>query len=233
MLPKVNNRPQHVAIIMDGNSRWAKENGVTRFEGHRAGAKNVRHVVEVFAAQNIEYLTLFAFSTENWDRPRSEVRDLLRIFSEMIDSEVKLLHEKGIRLCHLGRTHRLPLGLQQKLQRAMETTRNNTRMTLCIAFDYGARTEITDAIRRLLADGVSPEEIDEVSIRERLYAPEMPDPDLIIRTGGEARLSNFLLWQAAYSELYFTKVLWPDFNRTEIDKALAAYTSYQRRFGKR
>ena len=232
MLSKVSNLPQHVAIIMDGNGRWAKQRGLPRLEGHRAGAKNLRHVVEVFAEHNIEYLTLFAFSTENWGRPRSEVRSLLRIFKEMIDSEVKLLHEKGIRLYHLGRLHRLPVDLQQKLKRAVELTKNNTRMTLSVAFDYGARTEITDAVHRLLADGVSLEEIDGVSLRERLYIPEMPDPDLIIRTGGEMRLSNFLLWQAAYSELYFTEVPWPDFGRTEIDKALVAYASHQRRFGK-
>ena len=233
MLPKVNNRPQHVAIIMDGNSRWAKQNGLTRLEGHRAGAKTVRHVVEIFAEYNIEYLTLFAFSTENWGRPRTEVRSLLRIFSEMIDSEIKRLHEKGVRLYHLGRLSRLPVGLQRKVKGAVELTRNNTGMIFSIAFDYGARTEITDAVHRLLADGVSPENIDEVSLRERLYEPELPDPDLIIRTGGEMRLSNFFLWQAAYSELYFTNALWPDFNRTEIDKALAAYASRQRHFGKR
>ena len=233
MLPEVDNRPQHVAIIMDGNSRWAKQNGLTRLEGHRAGAKTVRHVVEIFAEYNIEYLTLFAFSTENWGRPKSEVRSLLRIFSEMIDSEIKRLHEKGVRLYHLGRLSRLPIGLQRKVKGAVELTKNNSRMTFSIAFDYGARTEITDAVHRLLADGVSPEEIDEVSLRERLYEPELPDPDLIIRTGGEMRLSNFFLWQAAYSELYFTNALWPDFNRTEIDKALAAYASRQRHFGKR
>ena len=232
MLSKVSNLPQHVAIIMDGNGRWAKQRGLPRLEGHRAGAKNLRHVVEVFAEHNIEYLTLFAFSTENWGRPRSEVRSLLRIFKEMIDSEVKLLHEKGIRLYHLGRLHRLPVDLQQKLKRAVELTKNNTRMTLSVAFDYGARTEITDAVHRLLADGVSLEEIDGVSLRERLYIPEMPDPDLIIRTGGEMRLSNFLAWQAIYSELYFTEVMWPDFSRTEIAHALAFYASQQRRFGK-
>lgn len=233
MLPKKNNRPQHVAIIMDGNSRWARQNGLTRLEGHWVGAKNVRHVVEIFAEYNIKYLTLFAFSTENWGRPRNEVRSLLRIFSEMIDSEIKHLHEKGVRLYHLGRLSRLPVGLQRKVEGAVELTKNNSRMTFSIAFDYGARTEITDAVHRLLADGVSPEKIDEVSLRERLYKPEVPDPDLIIRTGGEMRLSNFFLWQAAYSELYFTKALWPDFNRTEIDKALAAYASRQRHFGKR
>ena len=233
MLLEANNQPQHVAIIMDGNSRWAKQNGLTRLEGHQAGAKNVRHVVEVCAEYNIQYLTLFAFSTENWGRPRTEVKSLLRIFSEMIDSELKTLHEKGVRLYHLGQLFRLPERLQRKVKDAIELTKNNTRMTLSIAFDYGARTEITDAVRRLLAEGVSPKDLDEVSLREHLYAPKLPDPDLIIRTGGEIRLSNFFLWQAAYSELYFTDSLWPDFNRAEIDKALAAYASRQRHFGKR
>jgi len=230
---KINNLPQHVAIIMDGNSRWAKRHGLPRFEGHRAGAKTVRHVVEVFAEYKMWYLTLFAFSTENWGRSKSEVRGLLRIFREMIDSELKLLHEKGIRLRHLGVIHRLPAGLQRKVERAVELTKDNTGMTLVIAFDYGGRTEITDAVRRLFADGVTPEEINELSLKEHLYVPEMPDPDLIIRTGGDMRLSNFFLWQAAYSELYFTDALWPDFNRVEIDKALAAYASRQRNLGRR
>jgi len=232
MLPKVSKLPRHVAIIMDGSGRWAKQHSLSRLEGHRAGARNIRHVVEVLAEYEIGYLTLFAFSTENWGRPWVEVENLLRVFEEMLDSEVKLLHEKGIRLYHLGRLQRLPVDLQQKVKRALELTRNNTRMSLSIAFDYGARAEITDAVRRLLADGIFLEEIDEVSLKERLYVPELPDPDLIIRTGGEMRLSNFLLWQAAYSELYFTEVLWPDFNRTEIDKALVAYASHERRFGK-
>lgn len=232
MLAKTNNLPQHVAIIMDGNGKWAKQRGLPRSEGHRAGAKNIHPVVEVFAEYNIEYVTVFAFSNENWGRPRSEVRSLLQIFKEMIDTEVNILHEKGVRLYHLGRLDRLPVDLQQRVKRAVELTKNNTRITLIIAFDYGARTEITDAVRHFLADDVSPKEINEVSLKERLYIPEMPDPDLIIRTGGEMRLSNFLLWQAAYSELYFTEVLWPDFNRTEIDKALVSYASHQRRFGK-
>jgi len=229
----ITNLPEHVAIIMDGNSRWAKQHGLPRFEGHWAGAKNVRHVVEVFAEYNIEYLTLFAFSTENWGRPKSEVRGLPRIFREMIDSELKLLHERGIRLRHLGVIHRLPLDLRRKIEGAIELTKGNTGMTLSIAFDYGGRTEITDAMRRLLVNGITPEEINELSLKEYLYAPEIPDPDLIIRTGGEMRLSNFFLWQAAYSELYFTDALWPDFDRAEIEKALAAYASRQRHFGTR
>ena len=232
-MPRPVNLPEHVAIIMDGNSRWAKQHALPRFEGHWAGARNVRHVVDVFAEYNIEYLTLFAFSTENWGWPKSEVRALLRIFREMIDSELKLLHEKGIRLHHLRVIHRLPLDLRKRVQEAIELTKENTGMTLGIAFDYGGRTEIADAVRQLLAGGVSPEEIHELSLKEYLYAPDIPDPDLVIRTGGKMRLSNFLLWQAAYSELYFTEALWPDFDRAEIDKALAAYASRQRHFGTR
>jgi undecaprenyl diphosphate synthase len=225
--------PQHVAIIMDGNSRWAKRHGLPRFEGHRIGAENAQRVVEIFAEYKIPYLTLFAFSTENWTRSKIEVRSLLQIFREMIDSELRLLHEKGIRLRHLGKMHNLPVSLRHKIEGALELTNDNTRLTLSIAFDYGGRTEITDAVRCLLADGVTSEETNEFSLKQRLYIPEIPDPDLIIRTAGEMRLSNFFLWQAAYSELYFTDALCPDFDRAEIDKALAAYDSRQRRFGGR
>jgi len=232
MLSNVNDLPQHVAIIMDGNRRWAKRHGLPPLKGHQTGANNIRHIVEVFAESNIRYLTLFAFSTENWGRQRSEVKGLLRILRDMIDREVKLLDEKGVRICYLGRLDRLSAGLQQKVKRAIELTKHNTKMTLIIAFDYGARTEIVEAVHRLLADQVSPEEIDEISFREYLYLPEIPDPDLIIRTGGEMRLSNFLLWQAVYSELHFTEVLWPDFGASEIEEALVAYASHQRRFGR-
>ena len=232
MLSNINNLPQHIAIIMDGNRRWAKRRALPRLKGHQAGANNIRRVVEVFAEYDIRYLTLFAFSTENWGRPRSEVKGLLQILSDTIDREVKFLDKEGVRICYLGRLDRLSVELQQKVKRAIEFTKNNTKMTLIIAFDYGARTEIVDAVNRLLADQVSPEEIDEIAFKEYLYLPEIPDPDLIIRTGGEMRLSNFLLWQAIYSELYFTEVLWPDFDVTELEKAHAAYASQQRRFGK-
>lgn len=217
---------------MDGNGRWAKQCGLPRLEGHRAGVENIRQVVEVFAEYGIKYLSLFAFSTENWQRPKDEVKGLLKILNERIDREVKLLHEKNIRVCHLGQFGKLSPRLQRKIRRAIEPTQNNTRMTLNVAFDYGGRTEILDAVRRILNNRVPVEDIHENSFREHLYLPEMPDPDLIIRTGGEMRLSNFFLWQAAYSELYFTKVLWPDFDRTEIDRSLAAYASRQRHFGK-
>jgi undecaprenyl diphosphate synthase len=227
-----NDLPQHVAIIMDGNGRWAKQRGLPRLEGHRAGTENIRLVSDIFAEYKIKYLTLFAFSTENWNRPSAEVRGLLKILSDRLDPEIKRLHEKNIRVRHLGRLDALPPELQQKIKRAIELTRNNTGGTLSMAFDYGGRAEIVGASRRLLSARISAEDVNEDSFKKYLYAPDIPDPDLIIRTGGETRLSNFLLWQAAYSELYFTEVLWPDFNRAEIDKALATYLSRHRRFGR-
>jgi undecaprenyl diphosphate synthase len=227
-----NDLPQHVAIIMDGNGRWAKQRGLPRLEGHRAGTENIRLVSEIFVEYKIKYLTLFAFSTENWNRPSAEVRGLLKILSDRLDPEINRFHEKNIRVRHLGRLDALSPKLQQKIKRAIELTKNNTGGTLSMAFDYGGRTEIVGAARRLLSARISAEDVNEDSFRKYLYAPEIPDPDLIIRTGGETRLSNFLLWQAAYSELYFTEVLWPDFNRAEIDKALDTYMSRHRRFGR-
>ncbi len=224
--------PQHVAIIMDGNGRWAKKRGLPRIEGHRAGTENIRRVAEIFAEYKIKYLTLFAFSTENWNRPSNEVKGILKILSDRLDPEIKRLHEKNIRVKHLGRLDSLSPELQKKIKAAIELTGKNTGGTLTMAFDYGGRAEIVEAARRLLSDRIPIEDATEDSFKKYLYAPDMPDPDLIIRTSGETRLSNFLLWQAAYSELYFTDVLWPDFNRAEIDKALADYKSRQRRFGK-
>jgi undecaprenyl diphosphate synthase len=223
--------PQHVAIIMDGNGRWAKKRGLPRIEGHRAGTENIRRVAEIFAEYKIEYLTLFAFSTENWNRPSNEVKGILKILSDRLDPEIKRLHEKNIRVRHLGRLDSLSPELQKKIKAAVELTGKNTGGTLTMAFDYGGRAEIVEAARRLLSDRLPAEDVTEDSFKKYLYAPDIPDPDLIIRTSGETRLSNFLLWQAAYSELYFTDVLWPDFNRAEIDKALADYKSRQRRFG--
>ncbi len=226
------NLPQHVAIIMDGNGRWAKQRGLSRLEGHRAGTKKISLVTEIFAEYKIKYLTLFAFSTENWNRPGSEVRGLMKILSNRLEPEIKRLHKNNIRVRHLGKLDSLSLELQKKIRAAIELTANNTGGTLCVAFDYGGRAEIVEAARKLLSSEVSSKEITEDVFRKYLYAPDIPDPDLIIRTGGETRLSNFLLWQAAYSELYFTDVLWPDFDRVEIDKALEAYKGRQRRFGR-
>jgi len=208
--------PCHVAIIMDGNGRWARQRGLPRIAGHRAGAKNIRKVVEAFANYGVKYLTLFAFSTENWSRPQKET---------------KAFHEANIKLRHIGKLDRLPVELRRKVESATEFTKDNTRMTLCLAFDYGSRSEVVDAVRCIKEGNVSPEGISETIFSSYLDTADIPDPDLIIRTGGEIRLSNFLLWQAAYSELYFTPVLWPDFNKKEIEKALLDYRQRQRRFG--
>ena len=223
--------PNHVAIIMDGNGRWAKQRGLPRIEGHRSGTENIRRVVEGFRQHEVKYLTLFAFSTENWSRPMTEVRGLLRILARVIDRESKALHEKGVKLGHLGRIDGLSQELQAKIRKATEMTKNNTAMTLSIAFDYGGRAEILDAIRRIIKEGIPPENITESLFSSYLYAADMPEPDLIIRTAGEMRLSNFLIWQSAYSEYYSTPTLWPDFDEREIEKALLTYSQRERRFG--
>ncbi len=229
---KIKRIPNHVAIIMDGNGRWARQRRLPRLAGHRAGTENIRQVLECFADYGVKYLTLFAFSTENWSRPRREVKGLLRILEEAIDREIQNLHEEGIKLLHLGRLDRLSESLRQKLQYAIELTKDNTRMTLNIAFDYGGRAEIVDAMRRILDEGIPAQSIDEALLSSYLYTAGLPDPDLIIRTGGEMRLSNFMLWQAAYSEYYSTPTFWPDFGREEIEKAFIAYSQRERRFGR-
>jgi len=216
---------------MDGNGRWARQRRLPRLSGHRAGTENIRRVIECFANYEVKYLTLFAFSTENWSRPQREVQGLMRILEEVIDRETINLHKEGIKLLHLGRLDRLAKRLQQKVQYAIELTKHNTRGTLCIAFNYGGRAEIVDAVRRILREGTPADNIDEALISRYLYTTDLPDPDLIIRTGGEMRLSNFLLWQAAYSEYYTTPALWPDFGPEEIEKALIAYSERERRFG--
>lgn len=223
--------PNHVAIIMDGNGRWAKQRGLPRLAGHEAGTNNVRRVVDRFNNYEVKYLTLYAFSTENWRRPDEEVNGLIHIFARMIDRETKALHEKGVRLFHLGKADSLSEELQAKVNKAIELTKNNTGITLSIAFDYGGRAEILDAVRRIVRDGIRPEDITESLFSSYLYTPNVPEPDLIIRTAGEMRLSNFLIWQSAYSEYYSTPTLWPDFKDEEVDKALIAYSRRERRFG--
>jgi undecaprenyl diphosphate synthase len=224
--------PQHVAIIMDGNGRWAKERGLPRLAGHEAGGKNVRPVVKIFADHGVSYLTLYAFSTENWSRPKVEVAGLLGLLAKKIDQETKAFHQENIRLVHLGRHDRLSRKLSEKVKGAVELTKNNTGLTLCLAFDYGSRDEIARAAGRIANAGILANNIDESIFARYLYLPDIPDPDLVIRTGGESRLSNFLLWQAAYSELYFTPVLWPDFSYKDIEEALSEYKHRQRRFGR-
>ncbi len=228
---KISPLPSHVAIIMDGNGRWAKQHGLPRLAGHEAGTSNVRRVVDRFNNYEVRYLTLYAFSTENWRRPDEEVNGLIHIFARMIDRETKALHEKGVRLFHLGKADSLSEELQTKVNRAIELTKNNTGITLSIAFDYGGRAEILDAARRIVRDGIRPEDITESLFSSYLYTPNVPEPDLIIRTAGEMRLSNFLIWQSAYSEYYSTPTLWPDFKDEEVDKALIAYSRRERRFG--
>jgi undecaprenyl diphosphate synthase len=223
--------PTHVAIIMDGNARWAGQRRLSRLEGHRIGTENIRRVVEAFAKYKVKYLTLYAFSTENWKRPKTEVRGLMQILSRVIKSETKALHEKGVKLRHLGRLNKLSERTQKQIQKSIDLTKNNTGLTLSIALDYGGRAEIVDAVKSIVAEGVPAAVIDEDLLSRRLYSDGLPDPDLIIRTGGEMRLSNFLLWQSAYSEIYFTPVPWPEFDEEEVKKALLAYSKRERRFG--
>jgi undecaprenyl diphosphate synthase len=217
---------------MDGNGRWAKKRGLPRLAGHKAGGENIRPVVRIFADHGVRYLTLYAFSTENWNRPRIEVAGLFGLLAKKIDQETQGFHQENIRLVHLGRLDRLSQRLKKKVQAAVELTRNNTGLTLCLAFDYGGRDEIVQAARRIAGAGIPGDDIDESVFARYLYTPDIPDPDLLIRTGGESRISNFLLWQAAYSELYFTPVLWPDFGPKDVEEALGEYKSRQRRFGK-
>jgi undecaprenyl diphosphate synthase len=231
-MTQANYPPQHVAIVMDGNGRWAKKRGLPRLVGHNAGGENIRPVVKIFADYGVKYLTLYMFSTENWNRPRIEVAGLLSLLARKIGQETQAFHQENIRLVHLGRLDRLSQKLRKKVQAAVELTKNNTGLTLCLAFDYGGRDEIVQAARRIASAGISGNNIDESVLARYLYNPDIPDPDLVIRTGGESRLSNFLLWQAAYSELYFTPVLWPDFGRKDVEEALSEYKRRQRRFGK-
>jgi len=223
--------PNHVAIIMDGNGRWAQKRHLPRLAGHRAGTENIRRIIELFVDYKIGYLTLYVFSTENWKRPSVEVKGLMRILNDVIGREVKKLHENGVKIVHLGQLEDIPGNIRSKIEKAVELTKDNTKMTLNIAFNYGGRTEIIAAVKRIVADGVAADKIDEALLSRYMYTADMPDPDLIIRTGGEMRLSNFLVWQSVYSEYYTTPVLWPDFGQEEIDKALKAYSKRKRRYG--
>lgn len=223
--------PVHVAIIMDGNVRWAETRNLSRLEGHRAGTENIRRVVENFVKYHVKYLTLYAFSTENWRRPQAEVRELMQILSRVIRRETKAMHEKGVRLNHLGRIDRLSERLQNEVRRSIELTKDNKVMTLSVAFDYGGRAEVVNAARQIAREGIDPDTIDEELFGRYLYSAGLPDPDLVIRTAGELRISNFLLWQSAYSELYFTPVFWPDFDEEEIRRALIAFSERERTFG--
>jgi undecaprenyl diphosphate synthase len=227
--------PRHVAIIMDGNGRWAETRGLSRIRGHREGLAAVREVVRAAGDLGIEYLTLYAFSLENWNRPQAEVGELMRLLDHYLEIEMNEVMENGIRLRAIGRLDRLSAPVRQKVEEAVERTRDNRAMTLVFALSYGGRAEIVDAARRLMREAergeVDPESLDEKTFAAHLYDPEVPDPDLLIRTGAECRVSNFLLWQIAYAEIYTTDVMWPDFRAGHLREALVDYRRRERRFG--
>jgi undecaprenyl diphosphate synthase len=229
--PPLKNVPLHTAIIMDGNGRWARSRGLPRLAGHQAGTENLRRILRASVQFGIRILTLYAFSTENWQRPEQEVSGLLELMGRMIERELGELHEEGVQIRHVGRLDHVPEGLKQKIVQAVETTRENQRLILNVAFNYGGRREIADAVQRIIQDGVPAEAVDEPLIARYLYTAGQPDPDLIIRTSGEMRVSNFLIWQGAYAEYYVTPTYWPDFGKDELYAALVAFNQRERRFG--
>ncbi len=222
--------PTHIAIVPDGNRRWAKEHGAPALEGHRRGAEAMHTVVDYLIGR-VQYLTVWGFSTDNWQRADSEVNNLFHLLAAWIEKDTPWLNSRGVRLRHIGRFQELPQDLQLAINKAMEVTSDNTGMTFTLAFNYSGRAEILDAVRRLIDAGVPPWEIDEKFFSRYLHTDGMPDVDLVIRTAGEFRLSNFLLWQTAYSEFFFTPVLWPAFDTKELEKALESYSERRRRFG--
>jgi undecaprenyl diphosphate synthase len=230
-LPRLHAVPRHVALMMDGNGRWANARSLSRSDGHRAGADAIRPVIERMGAHGVGVLTFFGFSTENWRRPRDEVQALLRLASDFVSRYLDELDERGVQLRHLGDREQLPRRLQQQIKRAVDRTAENNRIVVNLAFNYGGRADIVAAVRCLVAEGVPASQITEEALACRLATAGLPEPDFVIRTGGERRLSNFLLWQAAYAELYFTETLWPDFGPPEVDAALVEYSRRHRRFG--
>jgi undecaprenyl diphosphate synthase len=225
--------PRHVAFILDGNGRWAEKRGLPRLEGHRAGVKNIRRIIKCLGEHGVECVTLYAFSTENWNRPADEVNGIFDILMEVVGNETRELHKNGVSIRHIGRRQGLPEGVRKAIDKAVRLTRNNRGLKLNVALNYGGRAEILDAIKRIHRDRISPPDIDEKLFGKYLYTAGLPDVDLVIRTSGEVRTSNFLIWQSAYAEYYFTPVLWPDFDEQELEKALLAYSQRQRRFGGR
>ena len=225
------NVPVHVAFIMDGNGRWAQRQGLPRLAGHEVGVKCIQGVLETLEPMGVKFITLYAFSTENWDRPQEEVDGIMDIFSEAVDSQTKELHEKNVRIVHVGRVENLGPDLRESVVEAQRLTSENTGITLNIAFDYGGRAEILEAVRRIIREGLNPDVIDEELFSRYLFTAHSPDPDLIIRTGGEQRISNFLLWQSAYSEYYSTPTLWPDLDATELAQVLESFSNRRRRYG--
>jgi undecaprenyl diphosphate synthase len=223
--------PRHVAMIMDGNGRWARARGLPRLAGHRAGTENLRPILEACVDFGIDILTIWAFSTENWRRPETEVKGLLRILERMIQRELQELHKQGVQLRHIGLLDRLPRRLQKQVLDATELTKENDRIVLNVAFDYGGRAEIVQAVQRVIRDGIAADQVNEELLSQYMYTAGQPDPDLIIRTGGELRTSGFMLWQSAYAEYYVTPTFWPDFDREELYRALQAFCQRDRRFG--
>ncbi len=223
--------PRHVAIIMDGNGRWARARGLPRLAGHRAGTENLRPILEASVEFGIEILTVWAFSTENWQRPQAEVQGLLRILERMIRRELQELHKQGVQLRHIGRLDRLTERLQKQVLDAIQLTEKNNRIILNVAFDYGGRAEIVQAVQRIMRDGIPLDMVNEELLSRYMYTAGQPDPDLIIRTGGELRTSGFMLWQSAYTEYYITPTLWPDFDRQQLYEALVVFGQRDRRFG--
>jgi undecaprenyl diphosphate synthase len=224
--------PYHIGIIMDGNGRWAQEHGLPRLEGHRAGTDNIRQVLEACGEYGVKIVTIYAFSTENWQRPLDEVRGLMGILERVMEKEVGNLHREGVKLRHVGELDGLSDRLRKAVLDAIDLTKDNEGLTLNVAFNYGGRAEIVRGARKLLEDGVDPGSVDEELFGRYLYTAGLPDPDLIIRTGGEMRLSNFLIWQSAYAEYYSTPTYWPDFDKEELAKALHTYAQRDRRFGR-
>ena len=223
--------PTHIAIIMDGNGRWALSRGLPRLAGHRAGTENLRRVIEACIEFGIQYLTIYALSTENWGRPPEEVRGLMRILEDVIDRELQELNDQGVQLHHIGRLDRLNPILREKVKHAVEITRDNNRLVLNVAFNYGGRDEIVCAIQGMILDGISADQVTDDMVSQYLFTAGAPDPDLIIRTSGELRGSNFLIWQGAYSEWYFTPTYWPDFDKEELREALFEFAHRERRYG--
>jgi len=223
--------PRHIAFVMDGNRRWAKQRHLPAIAGHRAGVETIRRTLRAARRRGVEYVTLYSFSTENWKRGDEEVGALMALLEETVRRETKTLVEDGVRLRVIGRLHELSERSQRAIAEASAATAGGTNGTMTIAFNYGGRAEIVDAVRGIVRDGVPSDAVDETAIASRLYAPDHPDPDLLVRTGGELRISNFLLWEVAYAEMWATEVLWPDFSVEDLDRALASYASRERRFG--
>jgi len=229
--PTVHQIPYHLAIIMDGNGRWAKARGLPRLAGHRAGTENLRRTLKACVRHGIKILTIYAFSTENWGRPAEEVRGLMTILEQVIERELKELNGQGVQIRHIGRSENVSPRLLKKIQKAVELTKHNDTLILNVAFNYGGRQEIIDAVRGMMRAGIDPDQVDDALLSQYLYTAGQPDPDLIIRTSGEMRVSNFLIWQGAYAELYVTPTYWPDFNDDELQKALDHFAARERRFG--